>query len=261
MEGYSGTRRRRAAMMRLVLSIVAALLFGVIATVTVSWGFAMRPGSSATLNDIGNEWVLRPPTGWPSHPLAGYDCSFRGALQRRRWIDAVTNDTSEPVTFHQLIWATGWPWPALCCEHRSAPGDDQRWLDFATQGQPPIEGWHDAFIIDPTALQRGAKAIPGLPLRPVWPGFGLGVLLYASLAWLLLYLPLVLRTQARRRRGACLHCGHQRLAGATRCPECGRDDGDANAPSAAADSGAATGAAGAAAAPSSASHSTTLLRT
>lgn len=200
---------------------MAALLVGVLVTVAVSWTLAMRPVFTLTLVRRDEAWALAPPPGWPDRPLAGYDAVGSGALQQRRWIEAVDGDPLEPKEFHQLVWATGWPWPALCSEHRSAPGDDQRWLDYATRGQPPIEGWHDAYIIDPAALTRGAKAIPGLPLRPLWPGFGMCVLVYAAAAWLLFVVPPVLRLHRRRRRGACLRCGHLLVQGSERCPECG----------------------------------------
>lgn len=70
-----------------------------------------------------------------------------------------------------------------------------------------------------------------LPYRPLWPGFAINTLIYASLLALLVFVWTWTRRALRRRRNRCLHCGYA-LAGLTPteadagpparvCPECG----------------------------------------
>ena len=67
---------------------------------------------------------------------------------------------------------------------------------------------------------------PQLPLRPIWPGFAVNTLFYATILWLLIPGPFVLRRLIRRKRGRCPKCGYDLRgqppeAGAGGCPECG----------------------------------------
>jgi len=198
-----------------------ALVVGALATVVVSWAFALRPIATMELELRRPGWAIAPAPGWPDRPDTGYDAFGAGVAHGRWWIHGIRIERNEPVTYHQIVWATGWPWPALCCEHRSVPGDDQRWLDPATRGLPPADGWRYAWIIDASALQRAMWAIPGLPLRPVWPGFALCSLCYGAIAWLPLAVLAIVRLRWRRRRGACLRCGYLLAPDCERCPECG----------------------------------------
>ncbi len=69
----------------------------------------------------------------------------------------------------------------------------------------------------------GNRSIPRvLPLLPLWPGFPINTLFYASLLWLLIPGPFVLRRLIRRRRGLCPACGYDLRHGEHEaCPECG----------------------------------------
>jgi len=69
------------------------------------------------------------------------------------------------------------------------------------------------------ALSRAWRA---LPYRPIWTGAVLNTLLFASVVWLILFLPGVVRRMERRRLGRCEVCGYDlRGAGHGVCPECG----------------------------------------
>ena len=63
-----------------------------------------------------------------------------------------------------------------------------------------------------------------LPLYPIWTGFALNTIFYASLLWLIIPGPFVLRRFIRKRRGLCLKCGYD-LRGVDHqaCPECGEE--------------------------------------
>lgn len=62
-----------------------------------------------------------------------------------------------------------------------------------------------------------------LPLYPIWTGFIVNTIFYASLLWLLIPGPFVLRRLIRIKRGLCETCAYD-LRGVEHdaCPECGR---------------------------------------
>ena len=60
------------------------------------------------------------------------------------------------------------------------------------------------------------------PLRPLWPGFAINTLFYATILWLLVPGPFVLRRFLRVRRGLCVACGYDLRGDFSQgCPECG----------------------------------------
>ena len=63
-----------------------------------------------------------------------------------------------------------------------------------------------------------------LPLRPTWPGFLYSTLMYGAFAWVLLFMPGVMRKRLRARRGLCVECAYP-LGDFPVCPECGKPTG------------------------------------
>ena len=63
-----------------------------------------------------------------------------------------------------------------------------------------------------------------LPLRPLWPGFAINTVFYATILWLLTLAPFTARRMIRRKRGHCIKCGYD-LSHAEHkvCPECGEE--------------------------------------
>ena len=47
-----------------------------------------------------------------------------------------------------------------------------------------------------------------LPLRPIWPGFGVNTILYAGILWPVILGPFALRRLIRQRRGFCPKCAY-----------------------------------------------------
>ena len=68
-----------------------------------------------------------------------------------------------------------------------------------------------------------------LPLYPIWTGFIVNTIFYASLLWLLINVPLALLHMTRRQRGLCVKCAYD-LRGLDHeaCPECGEEIRKAN---------------------------------
>ncbi len=60
-----------------------------------------------------------------------------------------------------------------------------------------------------------------IPLRPIWPGFAVNTLFYATLLWLVIPGPFVLRRFLRMRRGLCQKCAYPMGESAV-CTECGK---------------------------------------
>ncbi len=59
-----------------------------------------------------------------------------------------------------------------------------------------------------------------LPLRPLWPGFAVNTIFYATILWLLIPGPFILRRFLRLRRGLCPKCAYPMGESAV-CTDCG----------------------------------------
>ncbi len=107
--------------------------------------------------------------------------------------------------------ARGWPVRALRC----------RW-DHGVISGPQFDG-----IALPPAKPNAPGEVDiqsqrGLPLSPYWPGFGVDVLFYATLLWLLSCMAIAVRRFIRLRRGLCPLCKYPIGLSAV-CTECGQD--------------------------------------
>ena len=106
----------------------------------------------------------------------------------------------------------GWP----CLALRGV-----RW-NQAQRGEP--DRWVEHMLIE-VPLQ--ADQVPDqdrrrFPFHPIWPGFAINTLIYATLGWLLLGGPFQARRLIRHKRGLCTSCGYDlRHADHVVCPECG----------------------------------------
>ena len=66
-----------------------------------------------------------------------------------------------------------------------------------------------------------------LPLRPIWLGFAINTIFYASLLWCVTLGPFTARRIIRRKRGRCIKCGYDlRVTSDGGCPECGWGRGE-----------------------------------
>ena len=59
-----------------------------------------------------------------------------------------------------------------------------------------------------------------LPYEPMWPGFAINTIFYATLLWLLIPGPFALRRFLRLRRGLCPRCAYP-MGESSVCTECG----------------------------------------
>jgi len=65
------------------------------------------------------------------------------------------------------------------------------------------------------------RGVEFLPIRPLWPGFAVNTVFYATTLWLLACGPFVLRRFIRIRRGLCPACAYP-MGPSEVCSECGK---------------------------------------
>jgi len=136
--------------------------------------------------------------------------------------------------------ARGWPLLALRCtiylhggdNHGARSGHSAREIFLLQKGDASfgasVRSGGIALVTSdgqPDMIGRTARA---LPLIPIWPGFLANTLIFSAPLlvpyglWWAIHL---IRRRKRRRRGCCLECGHQLIAGQFTCPECGVSTG------------------------------------
>ncbi|MEE9129210.1 MAG: hypothetical protein V3T84_04265 [Phycisphaerales bacterium] len=105
------------------------------------------------------------------------------------------------------------------------------WPDYA------VEGWYEFVGIGDLAthwshhprvwLGNGETWRPLiLAFRPLWPGFAINTIFYATILWMSFLGPFVARRFVRHKHGHCIKCGYD-LRGAEHevCPECASPHG------------------------------------
>ncbi len=170
-------------MNRRVFTIAIFLLAGAAVNVAVAWGMAASV----------NPYLSRPPVSRPD----GYEVHLRSA----------TFTVSAGQIVIQVVATAGWPLTCGSYEYN------------ITGGVGSIEGGFELGVWRGPAGGFGPRA---LPLRPVWPGFAVNTLLYATLLWLLTCLAIAVRCFLRLRRGHCPKCAYPTGESAV-CTECGRE--------------------------------------
>jgi hypothetical protein len=204
---------------RWTLTIIGLLMLGVIVNVAVAWrcyidgitdqsllnwSNAGRMGP-ATSEDIA--WVaehaprnIKPPTMSKQQTLTGYQ------LRQMLCHDPAINGTQR--------YRAGWPMLAVT-------GEEFRWRpQDATRPHREYRG----MVVFRDRMKFMPPSIPYLPVRPVWPGFALNTVFFATIVWLLFAAPFALRRWRRVMRGLCPKCGYDlrgAAADANACPECG----------------------------------------
>lgn len=215
--------------------VVVYLVLGAMINVVVAWIFVCCPFSSVIPVPLSNQdaAAAMPVHSAPAEaPLISVMGSREAARGRTRYLlFAFHIEETEDGTIryaNQLsVWQTGWPYHSM----RGWVGVGRTPSEIGTHGLWRVR-WTKWFADSPL----GAR---GLPLVPLWPGFAIDSLLYASASWLLIniaWIPGRIRRRIRAHRGQCVGCGYD-LRGSreirgirgrgqnsdqNRCPECGR---------------------------------------
>lgn len=221
--------RRRAIIKR----VIVFLVLGAIVNVAVAWTCAF---ASHTTSAVG----VQSSASIPPHVPSEIDSSWfksngialmflaqqsagRGVRMYQIGLEESGGGSNGFRTFRWIhLEAVGLPFPSLRALGYLG------WMPSSGEGKGSrIWEWHGA-------VQRFGKvqgqilyftynkyARP-IPLRPLWPGFAVNTLFYATLLWLLLFGPPALRRFIRRKRGRCVACAYDlRGVSHVRCPECG----------------------------------------
>src|SRR5262245_22651601 len=213
---------------RRVLKLSLFLLAGAIINVAVAWGVALwtdptkRPGdiASSMLSDTDFGEIARvDATGYVlinfsrSHHSAGSGKALPNVARvdikselpawsglRRPHAEYVRASIDhDGVSEHRQVLASGWPCLGLW---RS-----MFWTVLqALQNVIFYRGLQGGFSTSLSPWQGLIERVA--PMRPIWPGFALNTLIYATALWLAVAGPALVRRQLRRMRGRCPACGY-----------------------------------------------------
>jgi hypothetical protein len=228
-------RQMTGRLWKLGALIAICLALGALATIAVAWHFARWPDESSHApstywsHNGTRAWLYRrsdsatatrlegtPTTAWASSN------SVIVAVPPPSWSEmseppAPSNQNGQPARV--MDEAFGWPMRSMRCWYSQNPNATGRWRSYIA---------HDAIELGVRHPYEQNRFL-ALPLRPIWPGFIAGTLIWgvASLPLVLLSLAAIrfvitARSRWRRRRGRCPFCNYQ-LQNALEegCPECG----------------------------------------
>jgi hypothetical protein len=230
MGGERNRQRTRLRPGKIITQVIVFLLLGAIVNVAVAWGCA--------------RWAVL------THSVRFHDS--HQALASRLWrIHAkgrLDGDALAGVQWRGLgLRLSSISAPTESEEQSSSAEVEPDWIEVLSAGLPfqSMSGYGIPGLLPPSRLSH-LLPIPGrlqldesgritiermLPLRPLWPGFAVNTLFYATILWLLIPGPFVLRRVIRVKRGRCPKCGYD-LRGAPPevgpgggCPECGWNRG------------------------------------
>ena len=205
-------------MKRRLLIAAVFLLAGAVVNVVVAWGCAAWMPVDMVLRPPSDDFGLlleriptfAPDEPWiPIDPQHGMELKGVGILNTNRWAwtekardrHALTNSTN---TNGMSVVSARAGLPMRSLQGVRARGFGMVWRDGAL------------------SLPRWAKTRVGfVPLRPIWPGFAVNTLLYATVLWLLIPGPFALRRFVRVKRGLCPACAYP-MAESDVCSECGK---------------------------------------
>ncbi len=230
--------------------ILVCLLLGMVTTVAVAWGIALRvsPAAITSMRHFRRSFdaaegqaaqgkmaglIMEESQGpgtahWSVRPLPNGFVKFRFLWENERPIEAAPRvprlrkaleqpaQESDPNR-RMLIQGRGWPVIALWCEIRRDPTTE---IDGTTVGDggfnTPRQSWND---VSYGSVMPPAKVIP---IFPVLPGFVIDSAFYGSFWCVAALICDLVRRRRRSAAGCCISCGYDMTGNTTgRCPECG----------------------------------------
>ncbi len=220
---------------RLVVRATICLLLGAIINVLVAWWFVLLPQFAA------------PPTTHLGPGLYVYERESTRVWVWKRTGCILLNEFPKLVTnlggapFSKSEWQAILP-PSSRYQGGSPLGHEEHDLE---RGSETTAGWPfyslESFVHRTTDFSQsppqseyrsGTFELPReilprswgteVPVRPIWTGFAINSLLYATAVCLLAMIPPRIRRHLRRRAGRCPNCNYDLRATTTgACPECG----------------------------------------
>ncbi len=199
-------------MKRRLLIVAVFLLAGAVVNVAVAWGCAFwspvqaSPSSTLALELIEGGTIV--------DPL----CSGFGLRIDFVFTEGIEYNVDLRVT-------SGWPLLAMNQPswkgYRISPLRLPLRREYGRDG--PLDVLERAFL---TLVIRANQQVTSTPRRviaagPIWPGFAVNTLFYATFLWLLICGPFAFRRVIRVRRGLCPACAYPRGESDV-CSECGK---------------------------------------
>ncbi len=220
-------------MKRRLLIAAVFLLAGAVVNVGVAWGCAILirlmeagrgplPRVEASLRERGPDgswhfWsierskdrsVLLYHSFWDARieDINGYGVSTE--LRPDELAPSWAGLRTPPDTDYESRWVHAFGWPVV-----------SMWRDYGLVGggyrNELLHGLRVSFLPSDRGLPRA------VPLRPIWTGFAVDTLFYATILWLLIPGPFVLCRFVRLKRGLCVKCAYPMGESAV-CTECGK---------------------------------------
>ncbi len=194
--------------MKRPLHIIAlCLLLGVVVNVSVAWACAVwcridsrAPETKPTVSSA-SVWQRRAGTGWPDRPDDFNQWEYFGATLQLGY-----SFVPGRGVYQAAVESFGWPVRSLAWDFWDSPATGMRYGSVLPRDPSPPT--YDSGVM--------------VPIRPVWRGFALNTIFYATILWLLIPGPFVLRRFIRRRRSQCPACGYPAGESAA-CTECGKE--------------------------------------
>ena len=209
-------------MKRWFTRLVVFLLLGAIVNVAVAWGCALW-SSVTQASGLPQQRVLALLQERQFFPQPGehYEGSAEegiGLTVFQFVLDPTSRGRTSDANQREAAWVVatlaGLPVRSLQAEWRGA-GSDLAQLASSLRLIGGIE-------LDDRIREQDLTFPYVLPLRPIWPGFAVNTVFYATLLWLFIFAAYALRRRARRKRGLCVACGYDlRHVEHDACPECG----------------------------------------
>ncbi len=217
-------------MKRCFLTILLFLLLGLLANVAVAWGCAMlvekqrRPNLHSDLSDeeVVALWDDRRPAVYYHNPVYIDEWSGGGL----RCVTLHSFSGSSPVKWPsskhlfvcgRTVTYAGWPIHSLWGStwfRTDAPATRDEIVEYHHHAAMLVGSNHTL-----TSLMMDQSLVP---FAPLWPGFALNSVFYATFLWLLVPGPFALRRFIRRKRGQCPACGYP-VGDSAVCSECGKE--------------------------------------
>ncbi len=193
-------------MKRPLLITAIFLLLGAVVNVAVAWGCAGWPRYAVSIGPEDHQVLpsSRDVGWWNKHVVPLFDADIDILWDNRDVgveMRAFFGTDSNQRMVHAYHVSSGWP-------ERSMSGE--AWDAFVLGERPKWSNNRWAMFV----------GTGWIPLRPMWPGFAVNTIFYATILWLLIPGPFVLRRFFRRRRGLCVKCGYP-VGESGVCTECG----------------------------------------
>ena len=209
-------------MKRWLTRLVVLLLLGAIVNVAVAWGCALW-SSFRLPSDLQQQRVLemlqeRQFFPQPGDSYGGQAVDGIGLTWLEFHFEPKRHEGTSDINQREVVWAvatlTGLPMRSLQAEIRGTG------LDLSEI----VNSFHviDGIRFDERSREQDQFLPYVFPLRPLWTGFAINTLFYATILWLLTFGPFAVRRFVRNKRGRCIKCGYDLgHADHRACPECG----------------------------------------